>query len=486
MDSFSTIKDLQRSLRKKELSSKELVSSYLENIDNKDDSVNSFITIDREFSLKQAELADKMLANGKATPITGIPIAHKDIFCTQNMRTTCGSKMLQNFVPPYNATIINRLNSSGAVVLGKTNMDEFAMGSSNETSFFGPTKNPWDLERVPGGSSGGSAAAVAANFAPAATGTDTGGSIRQPASFCGLTGLKPTYGRVSRYGMVAFASSLDQAGLICRNAKDASLLFEFISGFDPMDSTSVNTKNGERSKDLSRSPRTKLDKVTIGLPKNYFENPKEGAGLIEIRRELEKLGHRIVDIELPNIGAAIAAYYVIASAEASTNLSRYDGVRFGYRCENPKNIKDLYTRSRSEAFGEEVKRRILTGTYALSVGYFDEYYLKAQKVRRLISQDFERSFSEVDLILTPTTPGTAFELSSLIQDPTEMYRQDLYTVPVNLAGLPAISIPCGFQAGMPLGAQFIAPAFEEDFLLTISMEIQEATDFHLQKPPNFS
>ena len=485
MESFNTIKDLQRSLRKKELSSRELLCSYLDNIDSQDGSVNSFITIDREFSLRQAEHADKMFASGTATPMTGIPIAHKDIFCTKELRTTCGSKMLQNFVPPYNATIINKLNASGAVILGKTNMDEFAMGSSNETSFFGPVKNPWDLACVPGGSSGGSAAAVAANFAPAATGTDTGGSIRQPASFCGLTGLKPTYGSVSRYGMVAFASSLDQAGPICRNAEDASLLFEFMSGFDPMDSTSVITKD-EQSIGLSKNHRDEVEKITIGIPKNYFENSEDGAALIEIRNELEKLGHNMLDIELPNVKAAIAAYYVIASAEASTNLSRYDGVRFGYRCENPKNIKDLYTRSRSEAFGEEVKRRILTGTYALSVGYFDEYYLKAQKVRRLIAQDFEKSFNEVDLILTPTTPGTAFELSSLTKDPIEMYRQDLYTVPVNLAGLPAISIPCGFQAGMPIGAQLIAPAFKEDILLAISMKIQEVTDFHLQLPPKFS
>jgi len=485
VSSFSTIKDLQRLLRKKELSSKELVSSYLDKIQKEDEFINSFITIDREFSLKQAEDADALIAKGVTTAMTGIPIAHKDIFCTKELQTTCGSRMLQNFVPPYDATVIAKLNNSGAVILGKTNMDEFAMGSSNETSFFGAVKNPWDLSRVPGGSSGGSAAAVAAGFAPAATGTDTGGSIRQPASFCGLTGLKPTYGSVSRYGMVAFASSLDQAGPICRNAEDAALLFNIMLGFDPMDSTSISSK-GEIAKVFSKSHGEMPEKITIGLPKNYFENSESDIGLVEIRDQLEKLGHRIVDIELPNIKAAIAAYYVIASAEASTNLSRYDGVRFGYRCEKPKNIEDLYTRSRSEAFGAEVKRRILTGTYALSVGYFDEYYIKAQKVRRLISQDFKKAFSDVDLILTPTTPGIAFELNSLIEDPIKMYQQDLYTVPVNLAGLPAISIPCGFRDSMPIGAQFIAPAFQENILLAISMEIQEITDFHLQFPPDFS
>jgi len=483
--SFSTIKDLQGLLRKKELSSKELVTSYLDKIQKEDDSINSFITIDREFSLKQAEDADTQIAKGVVTPMTGIPIAHKDIFCTKELQTTCGSRMLQNFMPPYDATVIAKLNNSGAVILGKTNMDEFAMGSSNETSFFGAVKNPWDPSRVPGGSSGGSAAAVAAGFAPAATGTDTGGSIRQPASFCGLTGLKPTYGSVSRYGMVAFASSLDQAGPICRNAEDASLLFNIMSGFDPMDSTSINSID-EVAKDFSSSQDETPQKITIGLPETYFENSESDIGLVEIRSQLEKLGHKIVDIELPNIKAAIAAYYVIASAEASTNLSRYDGVRFGYRCEKPQSIEDLYTRSRSEAFGAEVKRRILTGTYALSVGYFDEYYIKAQKVRRLISQDFKQAFNEVDLILTPTTPGTAFELNSLIEDPIKMYQQDLYTVPVNLAGLPAISIPCGFRAGMPIGAQFIAPAFRENTLLAISMKIQEITDFHQQLPAGFS
>ncbi len=485
MGNFNTIKDLQKKLKNKELSSKELVSSYLDKIQNRDDSINSFISIDREFSLKQAKEADALIAKGLTTPMTGIPIAHKDIFCTKELPTTCGSRMLQNFVPPYDATVITKLNNSGAIILGKTNMDEFAMGSSCETSYFGAVKNPWDLTRVPGGSSGGSAAAVAADFAPAATGTDTGGSIRQPASFCGLTGLKPTYGSVSRYGMVAFASSLDQAGPICRNAEDASLLFNLMSGFDAMDSTSINYQD-KIAEGFSKAHSDTPKKFTIGLPKNYFENTQDEFGLVEIKSELEKLGHKIVDVELPNIKAAVSAYYVIASAEASTNLSRYDGVRFGYRCENPTNIEDLYIRSRSEGFGEEVKRRILTGTYALSVGYFDEYYVKAQKVRRLISEDFKKAFCNVDLILTPTTPGTAFELNSLLDDPVKMYQQDMYTVPVNLAGLPAISIPSGFRSGMPIGAQFIAPAFQENILLAISMKIQEITDFHQQLPPNFS
>ncbi|MDC0214049.1 Asp-tRNA(Asn)/Glu-tRNA(Gln) amidotransferase subunit GatA [Gammaproteobacteria bacterium] len=480
MEAFITVKKLQKLLASKELSSKEITSYYLENIQKHDGSINAFITVDQEFTLNQAEHADRLIRKGLGTGLTGIPIAHKDIFCTKELKTTCGSKMLENFVPPYDATIIAALNRSGAVILGKTNMDEFAMGSSNETSFFGSVKNPWNQSRVPGGSSGGSAAAVAADFCSAATGTDTGGSIRQPASFCGLTGLKPTYGSISRYGMIAFASSLDQAGPLCRNAEDASILFNNMTGFDPLDSTSVDS--GARLKSRSLEDGS----LTIGLPKNYFQNYDTDTSLAEIKQELEKLGHRFVDIELPHLRAAIGAYYVIASAEASTNLSRYDGVRFGHRCENPKNIEDLYIRSRTEAFGDEVKRRILTGTYALSVGYFDEYYIKAQKVRRLISQDFTEAFAEVDLILTPTTPSTAFELDSLIADPIKMYQQDLYTVPVNLAGLPAISIPCGFHDRMPLGAQLIAPAFQENLLLDISTQFQEATDFHQQFASAFS
>jgi len=484
LENLNTVIGLQESLRKKQISSKEITQDFLERIRSNDKQINSFINLDEKISLEQAELADSMIAKGNATALTGIPIAHKDIFCTKQLPTTCGSKMLENFVAPYDATVITKLESAGAILLGKTNMDEFAMGSSNETSYFGPVRNPWNTSCVPGGSSGGSAAAVAANLAPCATGTDTGGSIRQPASFCGLTGLKPTYGTVSRYGMIAYASSLDQAGPICHNAEDAGLLFSFMSGFDPKDSTSI--ASDKYSFDIETNKRTsKFEKLRIGIPKLDFQKEEPSSNLAEIRKVLEALGHKFVEIELPNIDASIPAYYVIASAEASTNLSRYDGVRFGYRCEAPNNLKDLYVRSRSEGFGEEVKRRILTGTYALSVGYFDQYYLKAQKIRRLIANDFQAAFANVNLILTPTTKSTAFELHSLIDNPVEMYQQDLFTVPANLAGLPAISIPCGFKNEMPIGAQFIANAFEEDLLISVSTDFQRETDFHKRIPADF-
>ena len=484
MENLNTVIGLQKSLQKKQVSSKEITKDFLERIRSNDKKINSFINLDEEISLKEAELADSMIANGKATALTGIPIAHKDIFCSRKLPTTCGSKMLENFLAPYDATVITKLENAGAILLGKTNMDEFAMGSSNETSYFGPVRNPWNTLCVPGGSSGGSAAAVAANLAPCATGTDTGGSIRQPASFCGLTGLKPTYGRVSRYGMIAYASSLDQAGPICHNAEDAGLLFSFMSGFDPKDSTSIAT--GKYSFDTETNKRkSKFENLRIGIPNLGLHEKEHSTAVTEIRKVLEALGHKFVEIELPNINASIPAYYVIASAEASTNLSRYDGVRFGYRCEKPKNLQDLYVRSRSEGFGEEVKRRILTGTYALSVGYFDQYYLKAQKIRRLIANDFQAAFANVDLILTPTTQSTAFELDSLIDNPVEMYQQDLFTVPANLAGLPAISIPCGFKDEMPIGAQFIANAFEEDLLISVSTDFQRETDFHKRIPANF-
>ena len=484
VENLNTVIGLRRSLRKKQVSSKEITKDFLERIRSNDKQINSFINLDEELSLKQAELADSMLAIGNATPLTGIPIAHKDIFCTRQLPTTCGSKMLQNFVAPYDATVITKLENAGAILLGKTNMDEFAMGSSNETSYFGPVRNPWNTSCVPGGSSGGSAAAVAANLAPCATGTDTGGSIRQPASFCGLTGLKPTYGTVSRYGMIAYASSLDQAGPICHNAEDAGLLFNFMSGFDPKDSTSIASE--KYSFDTETNKQTsKFENLRIGISKLGFQEKEPSKALAEIQKVLEALGHKFVEIKLPNLDASIPAYYVIASAEASTNLSRYDGVRFGYRCEEPKDLQDLYIRSRSEGFGEEVKRRILTGTYALSVGYFDQYYLKAQKIRRLIANDFQAAFAKVDLILTPTTQSTAFELNSLVDNPVEMYQQDLFTVPANLAGLPAISIPCGFENEMPIGAQFIANAFEEDLLISLSKDFQRETDFHKRTPADF-
>ena len=483
VDDLNTVIGLQKSLRNGQVSCKEITQDYLERIGSRDKQINSFINLNHEVSIRQAEIADTMIAKGKATALTGIPIAHKDIFCTRQLPTTCGSKMLENFIAPYDATVITKLENAGAVLLGKTNMDEFAMGSSNETSYFGPVHNPWNPSCVPGGSSGGSAAAVAANLAPCATGTDTGGSIRQPASFCGLTGLKPTYGTVSRYGMIAYASSLDQAGPICHNAEDAGLLYSFMLGFDPKDSTSIASEKYSFALENNQHA-SKFEKLTIGLPKLGFQERETDTALIEIQKVLEGLGHKFVEIELPNIDASISSYYVIASAEASTNLSRYDGVRFGYRCEAPKNLQDLYVRTRSEGFGEEVKRRILTGTYALSVGYFDQYYLKALKIRRLIARDFHAAFADVDLILTPTTPSTAFELESLIDNPVEMYQQDLFTVPANLAGLPAISIPCGFRNEMPIGAQFIANAFNEDLLISVSREFQKETDFHNRTPSN--
>jgi aspartyl-tRNA(Asn)/glutamyl-tRNA(Gln) amidotransferase subunit A len=397
------------------------------------------------------------------------------------MRTTCGSRMLEKFIAPYDATVVSQLRDAGAVTLGKANMDEFAMGSSNENSFYGPVKNPWQPQRVPGGSSGGSAALVAAGLAPAATGTDTGGSIRQPASFCGVTGLKPTYGRVSRYGMIAFASSLDQGGPLVRDAEDAALMLAYMSGFDPRDSTSAAREDAWLERIPTQGIPDLPGAMTIGLPIEYDLDDFDH--LRAVRGVLEAAGHRCVDVSLPHTDAAIPAYYVISGAEASTNLSRYDGVRFGHRCENPQSIQDLYERSRSEGFGAEVQRRILTGTYALSVGYYDAYYLKAQKIRRLIANDFAQAFTGVDVLLTPTTPGPAFELNALTDDPVAMYQQDKFTVPISLAGLPGLSMPAGFQDGLPLGAQLVAPAFREDLLLGLAKTYQQGTDWHLSTPP---
>jgi aspartyl-tRNA(Asn)/glutamyl-tRNA(Gln) amidotransferase subunit A len=409
-------------------------------------------------------------------------MAHKDIFCTEGTLTTAGSKMLSNFVAPYDATVVTKMTDAGMVSVGKTNMDEFAMGSSNENSYFGPVANPWDTDRVPGGSSGGSAAAVAAGLVAGATGTDTGGSIRQPAALCGITGLKPTYGRVSRFGMIAFASSLDQAGPMTRNAEDAALMLSVMAGFDPKDSTSANRDDAWLA-DVLHNGIAELERpAVIGLPDQYYENSGNQESLAEARQELEKLGHTFKSVSLPHTDAAIPVYYVLASAEASTNLSRYDGVRYGHRCENPTSLQDLYERSREEGFGDEVKRRILTGTYTLSVGYFDAYYLKAQKIRRLIAQDFDKAFADVDLLLTPTSPTPAFHKGQLTDDPVAMYQQDLYTVPTSLAGLPAMSIPCGFSQGLPMGMQLIAPAFREDLALGLAAQFQRHTDWHLKRP----
>jgi aspartyl-tRNA(Asn)/glutamyl-tRNA(Gln) amidotransferase subunit A len=448
--------------------------------------LNAIITLDESAAIAAAERADSMLAQGDAAALCGIPLLHKDIFCTSGIRTTCGSRMLEGFVPPYDATVVERLAGAGAVTLGKANMDEFAMGSSNENSFFGPARNPWDPTRGPGGSSGGSAAAVAAAIVPFATGTDTGGSIRQPAAFCGITGLKPTYGRVSRWGMVAFASSLDCGGVLARGAEDCAHVLAAIAGHDPRDATSMDRPVDDYVGALS----TSLKGIRIGVAREYFGGGVEdgvGATVRAALAELEKLGAILVDIALPHSDLAIPAYYVIAPAEASSNLSRYDGVRYGHRCSAPQSLEDLYMRSRAEGFGAEVKRRILVGTYALSAGYFDAYYLRAQRVRRLIANDFAEAFQQVDLIAGPTAPTVAFKLGEKANDPLAMYAADVNTVAVNLAGLPAISAPAGFAsngvgAGLPVGLQLIAPAFAEARLLAAAHQFQQYTDWHLRTP----
>lgn len=476
-----TLAELARGLAAGEFTSVELTQHFLNRIGQFDGTLNSFVTPTPEQALAQAAAADQMRQNGNATALTGIPIAQKDIFCTKGVRTSCGSKMLDNFVSPYDANVIERSNASGMVMLGKTNMDEFAMGSSNETSFYGPVRNPWDTTRVPGGSSGGSAAAVAARLAPAASGTDTGGSIRQPAALCNLTGLKPSYGRISRWGMIAFASSLDQAGPMAQTAEDAALLMNVWSGHDSRDSTSIDHPVPDYTASLNDS----LEGLRIGLPKEFF-----GEGLDETTaklvqdaiKEYEKLGAKIVEISLPNMKHSVPAYYVIAPAEASSNLSRFDGVRFGYRCENPKDLQDLYMRSRGEGFGAEVKRRIMIGTYALSAGYYDAYYLQAQKIRRLIKDDFDRAFKECDVILGPTSPSTAFQLGARQDDPIAMYLSDIYTIAVNLAGIPGLSLPCGFANELPVGMQLIGPYWSESRLLNVAHRYQQVTDWHRRVP----
>ncbi len=479
----SSLKELSRNLAEKEISSVELTRAYLDRIASRIATVNALITVDPDTSLAQAQAADERIARGEAQPLTGIPIAHKDLWCAKGWRTTCGSRMLENFVSPYDAHVIERFNNEGAVILGKTNMDEFAMGSSNENSYFGCARNPWNTDRVTGGSSGGSAAAVAAALAPAATGTDTGGSIRQPAALCGVSGLKPTYGRVSRYGMIAFASSLDQGGPMARNAEDLALLLDVMVGFDARDSTSLE-RPAEAFTRLLDEP---LSGLRIGLPKEYF-----GEGMsTEVRSTVEaglaeyrKLGATTVDIELPASDLSIAAYYVIAPAEASSNLSRYDGVRYGFRAEEYDDLLDMYCKTRSQGFGTEVKRRILIGTYVLSHGYYDAYYLKAQRIRRLIAQDFTKAFEHCDMIMSPTSPTTAFEIGAKTADPAQMYLSDIYTIAANLAGLPGMSIPCGFDAaGLPVGLQIIGNYFCEAKMLNVAHRYQQHTDWHLKRSP---
>ncbi|NOY71995.1 MAG: Asp-tRNA(Asn)/Glu-tRNA(Gln) amidotransferase subunit GatA [Gammaproteobacteria bacterium] len=476
-----TLAQISAALHAKKISSEELTRDYLTRIKSFDGSINAYITVTEEEAIANAQRADKLFAKGEAGALTGVPIAHKDIFCTQGVRTSCASKMLDNFIAPYNATCVAKLADAGVVSLGKTNMDEFAMGSSNETSFYGAVKNPWALEAVPGGSSGGSAAVVAAGLAAAATGTDTGGSIRQPAALTGVTGLKPTYGRVSRYGMIAFASSLDQGGSLTRSAEDAAMMLQAMAGFDAKDSTSIDKPVPDYSAELNHS----LQGLRIGLPKEYFS---EGLAA-EVEQCVQdaithyrKLGAEVVEVSLPHTDLAIPVYYVIAPAECSANLSRFDGVRFGYRCKDPVDLEDLYKRSRGEGFGTEVKRRIMMGAYVLSAGYYDAYYLKAQRIRRLIRDDFLQAFKNVDVILGPTTPTPAFNLAEKQKDPITMYFSDIYTIAVNLAGLPAISVPVGFVGGRPVGMQLIGGLFEEARLLNVAHKFQMETDWHLQTP----
>lgn len=477
-----TIADILRGLEAKTFSSEEITQQYLDAIAKHDGNFNSFITVTPDQALAQARAADTARQNGSAGALCGVPIAHKDIFCTEGVRTSCASKMLDNFIAPYNATVVERLANAGVVTLGKTNLDEFAMGSSNETSFYGAVRNPWNTDCVPGGSSGGSAAAIAAGLAPAATGTDTGGSIRQPAALCGLTGLKPTYGRVSRYGMIAFASSLDQGGPMAKTAEDNALLLQAMAGFDHRDSTSMDLPVPDYRAGLNKD----LSGLKIGVPKEYFSeglDPEIASAIEASLDEYRKMGAEIKSISLPHTHLAVPCYYIIAPAEASANLSRFDGVRYGYRCENPKDLDDLYTRTRAEGFGEEVKRRILIGTYALSSGFYDAYYRKAQQIRRLIKQDFDEAFKSVDIIAGPTTPNPAFALGEKVSDPVTMYLEDIYTIAVNLAGLPAISLPAGFTKGKPIGLQLIGRDFDETTLLAAAHQYQQRSDWHQQAAP---
>lgn len=479
-----SLADLAAAIAGGEITSRQVVEALLERIARHNERLNAFVTITEDQALAAADAADEARQQGRGGPLNGVPIVHKDLFCTRGVRTTCGSRMLENFVSPYDAAAVERLKEAGAVMLGKTNMDEFAMGSSNETSYFGPVRNPWDERRSPGGSSGGSAAAVAARLVPGATGTDTGGSIRQPAALTGTVGLKPTYGRVSRWGMVAFASSLDQAGVITRNAADAALMLGVIAGFDERDSTSVDHPVPDYVAGLERP----LDDLRVGIVRQHFDeglDTRYGACVRESLKALEEAGARLVEVDLPNLDLSVPTYYVVAPAECSSNMSRFDGVRFGHRAGNPKDLLDLYCRSRGEGFGAEVKRRIMTGTYVLSAGYYDAYYLKAQKVRQLISQDFRTAFDDVDLIAGPTTPTPAFALGEKVDDPVTMYLNDIYTIGANLAGLPAISVPCGFVDRLPAGLHLVGPAFSEERILNVAHRYQSQTEWHRACPEGF-
>ena len=479
-----TLAEIARGLADKKFSSEELTRTLLARIHQLDPQINSFISVTDDLAIKQAKAADARRAQGENNPLLGAPLGHKDLFCTQGIRTSCGSKMLDNFKAPYDATVVSRLAAAGTVTLGKTNMDEFAMGSANESSWYGAVKNPWNLAHVPGGSSGGSAAAVAARLLPVATATDTGGSIRQPAAFTNLTGLKPTYGRVSRWGMIAYASSLDQGGVLARTSEDCALMLQGMAGFDPQDSTSIDEPVPDYRAGLNGS----LEGLRIGLPKEYFGaglDPRIADLIHASVEELKKLGAVIKEISLPNMQHAIPAYYVIAPAEASSNLSRFDGVRFGHRCEDPKDLTDLYKRSRAEGFGPEVQRRILVGAYALSAGYYDAYYLQAQKIRRLIKNDFMTAFADVDVILGPTTPNPAWKLGAKNNDPVAAYLEDVYTITANLAGLPGLSMPAGFVEGLPVGVQLLAPYFQEGRLLNVAHRYQQVTDWHTRTPTGF-
>ncbi len=479
-----TLAELSAGLQAGDVSSCELTEHFLSRIRQHDATLNSFITVVEDQAMAQAAEADKALKQGGAGPLTGVPIAHKDIFCTRGIRTSCGSKMLDSFISPYDATVVSKFKQAGVVTLGKTNMDEFAMGSSNETSFYGAVKNPWNTDTVPGGSSGGSAAAVASRLAPAATGTDTGGSIRQPASMCGITGLKPTYGLVSRYGMIAYASSLDQGGPMAQTAEDCALMLNVMAGFDEKDSTSLDREIPDYTGGLGNS----IEGLRIGLPREYFDEGLDDKVRAVIQQALDRYresGAELVEIELPNSGLSVPVYYVVAPAECSANLSRFDGVRYGYRCDDPQDLYDLYTRSRGEGFGAEVKRRIMVGTYALSAGYYDAYYLKAQQLRHLISDDFKAAFENVDVIMGPASPEPAFNFGEKTEDPVSMYLSDIYTIAVNLAGLPGISVPAGFVDGKPIGLQIIGNYFEESRLLNVAHNYQQHTDWHSQIPEGF-
>ncbi len=487
----SSLKKMSQMLAKKQISSVELTQTFLNRIAQYNPTINAYIALDSDKALAQAKAADMRIANGTAEPLTGIPFAQKDIFCAKGWQTTCGSKMLANFVAPYDAHVISQFDAVGAVNLGKTNMDEFAMGSSNETSYFGNVKNPWDVDRVPGGSSGGSAAAVAARLCAAATGTDTGGSIRQPASLCGFTGLKPTYGLVSRYGMIAFASSLDQAGPMAKSAEDCALMMNVMAGFDARDSTSLDRPKEDYTRGLSNMQvEQPLKGLRIGLPKEYFADGLDAnvAKIVqEAIAEYRKLGAETVDISLPNSQLSIPVYYVLAPAEASSNLSRYDGVRYGHRAAEYDDLMDMYMKSRAEGFGAEVKRRILIGTYVLSAGYYDAYYLKAQQIRRLIADDFTQAFKQCDVIMGPTAPSTAFKAGEKADDPVAMYLQDVYTIATNLAGLPGMSIPAGFSPStdgkpLPVGLQIMGNYFDEARMLDVAHAYQQVTDWHTRTP----